>query len=691
MFFVYLYICTHKIANMRHTLTSILLILTALFTLWQTPASAAQKGPRTYYSINDGWRFYHTQGPNTEVTTVDLPHTWSNPGECLYSTASYTRQISVPHSMRGKRLFLRFGGVMSTASLFVNGQFVGEHRGSYTAFTFEITDKVRYGETNSIKVVVSNTKQTDLLPVSTDHNISGGIYRDVELIVTNRNIVSPTFYSSDGVFVHQNDVTKELAKGVVIVHLSALDEGAHTITVRFIDPAGYEVEHYVVKAGKSDRQSGIEIPYAIKYPDLWSPESPTMYRVEVSVGSADKPSDLVSFDVGFRKVSLNSNNKLMINGKVVDVRGVNLTHDREDVGVAIGDEHILSDLDMVQDMGANAIRSIVGPHRQSLYKACDSKGMLAWIDMPFTCNSALYYDVCYYPTARFQENGFEQLREIIYQNYNHPSVVMWGIFSLLSQRGDDATPYVKELNKLAHLLDQSRPTVACSNTDGDINYVTDLIVLRQDVGWSKGSYDDVRLWCRQLTENVSFKNLHYAVCYGEDGCVSHIVDNIQRVERDARLRPERAQTLMHESYAALLKESDIFWGVWLDNMFDHASMHERDGMDYSGMVCWDHETMKDSYYLYRALWNKRVPTLHIAERRWKRRCDELQSIRVYSSVGSPTLIVDGKNVEMREVSSCCWQADSVVIGEQTTIQAIDATGTHRDIVELKVDKMRVAR
>lgn len=690
MFFVYSYICTHKIPTMRGYITTILLLFASMFMGFSASAQLSQESLRTCYSLNEGWRFLHLYQPNEKAQNVDLPHTWSK-GECQYSTAQYIRQLHVPYTLRGKRLFLRFGGAMSVTNVLVNGKFVGEHRGSYTSFTFEITDKVRYGEDNTITVVVSNNLRSDVLPLSTEHNLYGGIYRDVELLVTNKNIISPTFHSSQGVFVEQHEVTTEQASGVVALYLSAVDEGAHQITVRFVAPDGYEVARYTTKAGKTDKQTPIELPYSIDYPDLWSPESPTMYRVEAIVGNPDRPSDKVELNVGFRDIAISKNNRLLINGKEVDVRGVHMPHDRQGVGIAINQEHLISDLGYVQDMGANALRSLIGPHLPALYDACDREGVMVWVDAPFTRNVMLFNDICYYPTAEFQDNGFEQLREVIYQNYNHPSVVMWGIFSLVAQRGDDVVAYVRELNDLAHEIDKSRPTVACSNADGEINFVTDLIVLRQDVGWFRGSYDDIRVWSRQLSENKKFKELRYGVSYGEEGAITHIADNLQRAERGARFRPERAQTLMHESYAQLLSEAGIFWGVWLNNMFDYSSPYRSEGMNYSGLLCFDHTTTKDAYYLYRALWNKSEPTLYIAERRWKSRCDALQTIRVYSSVERPTLVVGQDSVELRQVAECCWQADSVIIGERTMIRAYDGTGHHCDSVELRVDKLRVAR
>ena len=664
--------------------------ITLLLLLVATIVQGAELSPRTTYSLNEDWQFYFVHEGIASAEYVRLPHTWSDE-ECYTSTAHYIRNFAIPATMRGKRLFLRFGGVQSVAEVFVNGRYVGEHHGAYTAFTLEITDKVRYGENNILTVVVSNNPRADVLPISTDQNLYGGIYRDVELLVTGKNIISPTAYGVDGVFVEQREVTKERASGVVQVHLSAKEEGAHMVNMRIIAPDGYEVCSYSAKSGKADKPLPIELPFAIDYPELWSPEKPTLYRVEASIGNISNPSDKVTFDVGFRSVSVNDSNRLCINGKECAVRGVNLAHDRQGVGVALSREHLDEDLSIICDMGANALRSLSGPHSAHLYDRCDREGVIVWIDMPLSCSLVSFNDIYYYPTSAYKSNGFEQLAEIVYQNYNHPSVVMWGLFSLVSGRGDDVLSYIRELNDMVHKIDPSRLSVACSNRDGELNFITDLIVLRQDVGWTKGSYDDVAVWCDQLKENKKFSKLRYGVCYGEEGVVGHTADEVRRTEHGATYLPERNQTIMHERYSALIAEHNVFWGVWIDNMFDYASHYCKDGMRHSGMVCYDHASKKDSYYLYRTLWNSAEPTLYIAERKWQRRADKLQSVKVYSSVGRPELTVGDQGVELQEVMPCVWSADSVVLDDVTTLRVEDASLKHHDSVQIIVDKLRVRR
>jgi beta-galactosidase len=335
-------------------------------------------------------------------------------------------------------------------------------------------------------------------------------------------------------------------------------------------------------------------------------------------------------------------------------------------------------------MGANAVRSIIGPHDGHLYDLCDKEGVLAWVDVPFSRYEHAFSDVCYYPTMAFHDNGIEQLKEVVAQNYNHPSIVMWGIFSLVWQRGDDLLGYVGELNELAHALDVSRPTVSCSNSDGAINFVTDLVVLRQNVGWMKGSIEDVDIWCEQLSSNKTWSSLHCGVAYGEAGVRGHNAERVERASRDTRHLPERRQTNMHERYIEQIDEAGIFWGVWLDNMFDYASARRPYGMNLAGMVEYNHADKKDAYYLYRARWNGAAPTLHIADKVWRDRRDTLQSVDVYSSVGEPVMLIDGDTIPVRRVGEAHYRADSVVVHGTKTIRATDASGRYNDSATIKV-------
>lgn len=651
---------------------------------------------REVYSLNDGWLFFFKQEADSDdARHITLPHTWNldataSDGVYLQTTANYTRELYIPEEWRGRRLFVRFDGVQSVADIFLNGRHVGEHRGGWTAFTFEITDKVAFGANNTLLAVVSNAYRNDVLPTSSDMNLYGGIYRGVELIATSQNIISPLHFSSDGVMVTTSRLTAERAEGNIDVYLSAPKETSMNVNVRIFSPSGKSVFAKSVRAAKVDPARPLAIPFTIDNPSPWSCDDPQLYRVCVTVGDEQSPSDEVCVRTGLRRISIGDDNRLRINDSIVDVHGVNMAHDRAGVGSAMRTRHYDEDLSLVADLGANALRSLTAPHDSYLYDRCDELGLMVWIDAPLT-RAQILSDISYFSTDMFRANGREQLQEIIYQNYNHPSVVMWGIFSQLWQKGDDPLPYVRELNALAKRIDPTRPTVACSDADGDLNFVTDLVVLRQNIGWYRGTPDDVAVWCTQLAGNPAWSKLHYGVCYGEGGSIDQQTDQYTRAEPrpNTRWLPERRQTAFHERYAANIGQSGIFWGVWIDNMFDYGSSRRAYGQNQAGLMTFDHKDKKDAYYLYRALWNRRQPTLYISERRWNMRQDSIQQFKIYSSEQMPLLLVGGDTVAVREVAPCQYLSDSVVMHNYNRVES--RTGKLADSIGVTIDNALKSR
>ena len=659
-------------------------VATFIFVLSALSAMAS-KPSRTTYNLNSDWRFFDaSQLDISDADYIALPHTWQSALGSYgngNSSANYIRTLNIPREWMGKRLFLRFGGVQSVAGVFVNGSFAGAHKGGFTAFNVEITNAVRYGAENFIRVVVSNEVRSDVLPISSDMDLTAGIYRDVELIVAPRNMISLEHLGSDGVFVVQESVKKEQVTGYVRCYISAQNHAHLDLTVRIIGTDGYEIESYTQRVNKLSDEGYVDMPFSVNDPQLWSPQSPAMYSFEVSLNDG-KNCDVVTVETGFRKVAFNADKRLCINDEPQEIRGVNLAHDRVGYGMAISQNALDEDYTLLRDMGANALRSLSGPHAQSLYDRCDRDGVLAWVDMPFTRSEAAFADICYYPIEEFHRNGNDQLAEIIAQNYNHPSVVMWGLFSLVWQQGDNVIDYIKELNDKAHKLDPTRPTMGCSNMDGEINFITDAVALRQNVGWQKGMAEDVAVWCRQLASKREWRTYNFGVCYGEEGATEHNTERIVRAQRGTRNLPARRQTYMHERYWSIIDTMGDFWGVWLNTMFDYASSRRPYHLNRSGLVGYDHNTKKDAFYLYRAVWNDTDPTLHIAEGEWQSRTDTLQHFTVYSSVGEPLLLVNGDSVAMTRSARGIYRADSVVIKGRATIEAIDSTATHRHKIDI---------
>ncbi len=640
---------------------------------------------REIYSLNNDWRFFFKEENSSDgARYVNIPHTWNLDaltGAHTYrqTTASYLRDLYIPAEWSNKRLFLRFHGVQSVADVFLNGEHCGEHCGGWTAFTLEITDKVRFDGDNSLHVMVSNAYRNDILPTSTEMNIYGGIYRDVELIVTEPTTITPMFYGTDGIMINQHSISRERVDAEATVYLTSTTEPTCNVTLSVVGPDGYVTVKKSLRA-KTDGKA-VNIPFAFETPELWSPSSPKLYDVQVIAGL-----DTVTVRTGFRKVEVSADKHFMLNGRTLPIRGVALHHDRAVVGSALLPRHSASDVAMIRDMGANALRSATAPHAQHLYDCCDEQGVLVWVDFPLT-QAPFLSDIPYFSTRRFEDNGRLQVREIIAQNYNHPSVVMWGIFSLLKPRSEKIIDYVKELNALTKKLDPSRPTVACSNQDGDINFITDLIVWQQSLGWDKGKISDLKIWQELLASK--WGHLCQAVAYGAGRTDIEPTDASAHTKYQGNSTPAIWQRNFHDGYVAELANNTIFWGTWLNNMFDFGSTRYPSGVMAAGVVELDHHTPKDTYYLYRALWNQTSPTLHLKGKTNQYRSRSDQRVKFYSSVAEPTLLINGDTVKTTCVGPCQYESEVLQMRGHNSIEV--TAGSLSDKMSLTIGNVLKSR
>ena len=641
-------------------------ILAIMLSLVSLTATARQ-----VYSLNDNWQFFFKAETSADYARhISLPHTWNldalaGTGEYKQTTANYTRDIFVPAEWSNKRLFLKFHGVQNVADVFINGNHAGEHRGGWTAFTFEITPYVEFDKNNSVVVVVSNSYQNDILPTSTEVNLYGGIYREVELIVTEKTTVSPLYYGSDGILIHQNKITSNSVEATASVWITApSDTKLCDLAISVQAPTGDIVYSRYLK-GRIEPGKPVDIPFTLEEPLLWSPEEPNLYTITIGVGTRQE--DEVSVTTGFRTIEVTSKQGFKLNGERIPIQGVTLYHDRAAIGSALRTRHYDEDLAQIRDIGANAIRSATAPHSQYLYDCCDQMGMMVWIDTPFT-RAPYLSDVFYFATDKFKQNGLQQLKEVIAQNYNHPSVVMWGIYSLVWMRGANGIlDYIHQLNNTAKQMDASRPTVACSNQDGEMNFIPDLIVWQQNLGWERGAINDLDVWQNKL--HTEWGHLRSAVAYGEAGSIDQQANSSLRpMDIDPRWIPERWQTEFHEGYARHLVEDNLFWGLWINNMYEFGSVRHTDGISRRGLVSFDHKDKKDAYYLYRALWNKKEPTLHLTEKRRNVRQDSVQRIKFYhSSEHTPIMIVNKDTVGVKEYAPCQYISDSIIMKSRNNI------------------------
>lgn len=620
---------------------------------------------RDIYQLNDGWEFFFkSENTSDNARIVTLPHSWNTDplaGQNFReTTGNYLREIYIPNEWASKRIFIKFYGAQTVTDLFLNGAHIGEHKGGGTAFAFELTDWIRFGMDNSLQVVVSNTFRSDVLPVSTDQNLYGGLYRDVELIVTDETAISPLYYGSEGVLCRPSRVTKDRVEGEMEVHMLTNRNTDATLYLEIFNERGKTI--YTRSQRIMGQHKSIRIPFFFDQPQLWSPETPHLYTATVRL-SNDSYHDEVQIRTGFRTVERNSDSGwIAINGEARQLKGVTLHHDHA-LGGLMDNMQLEADLQQVQELGATAIRSSMQPHEQHLYNLCDEQGILVWIDIPMH-RAPFIGDMAYYTTPAFEHNAREQLREIIAQNINHPSVIMWGIFSRLVPRGEDILQCIRNLNTEAKRLDPKRLTVACSDQDGPINFITDLIAWRQDVGWQRGSTSDLQLWRDQLKAN--WGHLGSAVTYGGEGFLGMTARTTQ--QQRTNLPTEERQTRFHEEYSRQLEADSLFWGMWVENMFEYGSARRPYGLNANGLITLDRREKKDAYYLYRALWNKRAKTVHLANRRDRIRSLSEQSFTVYSSEKDPVLMINDDTVRLWNTSPCIYRSDTVQLRGQVQVR-----------------------
>lgn len=644
-----------------------IVLLFNLFVLLSGTLSA-----RETIDLNRNWQFAYG-GDLRARTAVDLPHTWNRDavGVSLRNargTASYIRDLSAPRSWAGKRVYIRFHGVNSAANLFVNGRFAGEHRGGYTAFTFEITPYLRLGETNNLWVRMSNAPQLDYMPIDSDFNVYGGIHREVELIVVEPTHLALSNHGSDGVRLQQTRVDAQQARIDATVRVDASTAGNYAVGVEVYDP-----ERDSVVLSQSERirvqapGGSVSLPLQIREPHRWQGrKDPFRYHFRITLKEGARTLDSLVVPMGLRSFAVDPQRGFLLNGEPYPLHGVTRVEDRMNAGSALLPRHQEKDLALLLEMGANAVRMKGYPHSPRFYELCDRNGIVVWSEIPLAA-SAFGPEGGYIHKPGFRENGKQQLTEMILQQINNTSVLCWGLFSNLSTRGTDSpVGYIRELNELARTLDPTRPTVASSDQDGEINFITGLIGWSQYLGWSGGQPSDVDLWLSQLQSN--WNNLQSGIGeYGAGGAISRQSDTLTRPDPRGTDHPERWQTHYHEQVYAIFARYPSLWGTFAHTLADYGGVHFRGGdwpgvSDY-GLVSYDRQEKKDAFYFYKANWNADDPFVYIAEKRWNERTQPRQSIRVYSNRKESELFVNGVSQGVRTGENGIFRWDEVTLSE----------------------------
>ena len=615
-------------------------------------ADSAQS--RTDVQLNDGWtiRPISDPSPGKQGTLVTLPHTWNaNYVKGTFynrETMVYTRSLNVSNEMlREHRVFLRFEGVNSVADVFVNRKTAGQHKGGYTAFCMEVTDLLHEGD-NQIEVWAGNSFRTDVLPISGDFNVYGGIHRPVHLLITAHDCISPTDYASSGVYVHQEKVSRQEAELRIETVLS-LTTATETKQLRLTmtDACGKVVAQRTDAVSSGVMQQSI----SLRNPTLWhARKNPYLYNIKVELLDGGRVIDTVEEQTGLRYFSVDPEQGFFLNGEHYPLLGFNRHEDVDGKGSALSAEDHERDMQLISETGATMIRLSHYPQSRYFYELADGRGMVLWSEIPLVGPGG--YDFTGY-VKNVEDNARQVALEMVYQNYNHPSVCFWGLFNeLLVDEGrfrewDNPVGFIKELHQIVKLADPSRLTTFATCVQ-HTNYLgcSDLMA------WNKyfrkpGNEQTVRQFYAEAKATRGGQPLGISE-YGDAGSIKiHTDPRYDRIRDHA----ENYQLLTHEGYWRAIKDEQWLWCkcIWQFSDTQTSIRHEgdRDGMNDKGVVTYDRQVCKDIYYFYKAQWNPE-PMVYITDRRFVNRKHEVTDVKVYSNQKDATLYVNGNKIAKQQ-------------------------------------------
>lgn len=694
---------------------------------------ASSEGPRTEVPLRNGWRFKlapdaapdPSAEPDSTWTTVSVPHTWNRVGyykdhpETHINTAQnvvntqgvgwYKLTFQAPADAAGMKSFLQFDAASRMATVWLNGKLLGTHKGGFSRFRLDSTAALKPGEANLLTVKVDNTKPAlgtptaDILPLTGDFFVYGGLYRPVSLIVTKKTHLDLLDYGSSGIYATTTSVDAGNAQVQVRARVSNDSEQSETILVRamLVDREGkvagqHEESVAIAPATVGESKLTIAVPHA----HLWQGVvDPYLYKLVVQISR--KPVgvlDRVSIPFGIRQVRFDPNAGLFLNGKHVTVHGVGYHQDREGKGWASGPEDVDADVAMMREMGVTGIRLTHYQHGQPIHDLADRNGLVVWDEIPLVSQWTLGDDM--EPTPALQENARQQLRELISQDFNHPSVVTWsianevdfgrsipGFLGSASRRVPDPLPFLRQLNDLAHALDATRPTTlaTCCEArsaapDAAIPItasVTDLSGANRYFGWYYDTPADLSPHLDTLHKTRPEQPMAVTE-YGAGGAISLHSDNaLGGPESRNRPQAEEYESYIHEQNWMTLRSKPYLWATFLWNSFDFGSTTRSEGnaqdINTKGIVTFDHKYKKDPYFFYKANWTN-TPTVHVNSRDYQERAYRVVDVRVYSNASKTSLSVNGKPVGALQSCPehiCVWNAVELRPGAN----AVVATGS----------------
>lgn len=629
--------------------------------LWVAVSLSAQREMKT---INDGWEF--RKPADTEWTSVNIPHTFNldayRQPNYYQGKGLYRRVLTLPEVDPHRRYYLKIDAASKAAEVTVNGKSAGSHAGGYTAFVVDVTDYIQ--KENIIEITVDNGRK-DITPISADFTFWGGIYRDVWLVSTPEQHFRMDNMGSDGVFVSTPEVNGQRGKIQVKGEVTNDAETSVTLEVQnqIYSPQGdllqTRKQKVKLKAGET-REFGY-VSDVIANPDLWSPETPSLYKVKTQLlnPKTNEVIDEKTNKVGFRWFAFDGNKGFSLNGKPYKLRGVNRHQDQAPVGVALDDEAHRRDIRLIKELGCNFIRISHYPQDDAIVEMCDELGLLAWEEIPII---NIVPD-----TPGYADNCELNLREMIRQHYNHPSIIAWGYMNeiLLTVPLVDSPewqPCKERTVALAQRLeaalkeeDSSRVSVMAFNMTNLYNEIgldlEDVVGWNLYQGWYVDKLEDFNKWC----EDQHRRYPHHPMIISEWGAGSdrrlHTTEG-----RAFDFSMEYQQTYV-EHYLPFIEEKEWISGCTYWNFIDFNVAARQESMprvNNKGLF-YNDRTPKDVAYYFKSMWRKDIPVLRIASRDWKVRVGkegETQQIKLYSNLPEVELFVNGESAGKQATDNC---------------------------------------
>ncbi|HEY4414135.1 MAG TPA: glycoside hydrolase family 2 TIM barrel-domain containing protein [Verrucomicrobiae bacterium] len=619
--------------------------------------TASQAIAREDTRLTDGWLFQSGDITNAaqpdfaagDWQKITLPHSWgwaeAHQGRRDFRGPGWYRRELLVTPEKDKRYFLKFDAASTVAEVYLNGTQLGEHRGGFGAFAFEITTNLLTDGTNLLAVRVNNAIAADVAPVEGDFNVYGGLYRPVHLIVTDLENFAVTDHASPGVAWLQSsvsatqavlDVTAQIANGTKQKH-------ALRLTAKILDADGKEFFSTNQNITLVPRYTAPYLQHIVlNNPHLWNGrKDPYLYKaiVELTMTNGDVL-DTVEQPLGLRSYYVDPDKGFFLNGKKYPIYGVCRHQDRPEKGWAITEADMAEDVALIKELGATAVRCAHYEHNDYFYRLCDQAGILIWAEIP-------QVDVIH-DSVEFENTSRNQLLDLIRQNINHPSIFAWSLFNEIGN-GPTEDPHreLQDLNNVAHGEDPTRPTIAAASVTSllQIAKIPDLLGWNLYPGWygGKPSAEAFGNWM----DKMRYTSRYGGFCISEYGAGANIhqhEDNPKQPKPTGPWHPEEYQNVVHEADWAAIKSHPFIWGSFVWNMFDFgvATRHEGSqlALNDKGLVTYDRKTRKDAFYFYQANWSPE-PVLHLTSQRFIERTNAVTEVKVYSNASEVELTLNG--------------------------------------------------